>query len=55
MHPIKNDKNKYRTRESLSSPPKSMVANQPVRKEFRFEIDGHYLVRQPKPTSQLTD
>lgn len=51
MRPIKNDKRAYQTRESLSSPPKALRTNKPDRKDFTFQVDGHYLVRRPKPTT----
>lgn len=48
MRVIRNDRKTYKTRESLSSPPKPKDAASQPKVEFEFEICGHYVKRRVK-------
>ncbi len=48
MRIIRNDKKNYRTRESLSSPPKREPVENEPKLQFTFEVVGHYLKRSEK-------
>lgn len=48
MRVIRNDRKAYKTRESLSSPPKNQDSEVKQKFEFEFEICGHYVKRRVK-------
>ncbi len=49
MRIIRNDRKTYKTRESLSSPPKIKdFESKPKNMEFEFEICGHFVKRRVK-------
>lgn len=48
MRIIRNDRKTYKTRESLSSPPKFKDSESKPKVEFEFEICGHYVKRRIK-------
>ncbi len=49
MRIIRNDRKTYKTRESLSSPPKIKdFESKPKKMEFEFEICGHFVKRRVK-------
>lgn len=45
MRFIRNDRATYKTRESLSSVPKSTSTRSKPDVEFEFEVHGHYVKR----------
>jgi|GEM_PF-4180022 hypothetical protein len=48
MRVIRNDKKAYKTRESLSSPPRTKDFETKPKDRFEFEISGHYVTRRIK-------
>lgn len=49
MRIIRNNRKTYKTRESLSSPPKTKeIESKPKKLEFEFEICGHFVKRRVK-------
>lgn len=48
MRIIRNDRKTYKTRESLSSPPKIKDFEPKPKMEFEFEICGHFVTRRVK-------
>jgi len=48
MRVIRNDRKTYKTRESLSSPPRPKDSESKPKIEFEFEIYGHFVKRRMK-------
>lgn len=48
MRVIRNDRKTYKTRESLSSPPRPKDSELKPKVEFEFEICGYYVKRRIK-------
>lgn len=48
MRIIRNDRKTYKTRESLSSPPKFKDSETKPKVEFEFELCGHFVKRRIK-------
>lgn len=48
MRVIRNDRKTYKTRESLSSPPRPKDSESKPKIEFEFEIHGHFVKRRIK-------
>lgn len=48
MRVIRNDRKTYKTRESLSSPPRPKDSESKPKIEFEFEVYGHFVKRRIK-------